>query len=90
MKQPVLSVILITCNAAQDLVRCLESVKWADEIIIFDSGSTDETLTIARRYTPYIFSTDWPGFGLQKNRARQQAQGRWICRSMQTKCLVPD
>jgi glycosyltransferase involved in cell wall biosynthesis len=78
MKQPVLSVILITYNAAQDLVRCLESVKWADEIIIFDSGSTDETLTLARRYTPHIFSTDWPGFGLQKNRVRQHARGRWI------------
>lgn len=90
MKQPVLSVILITCNAAQDLARCLESVNWVDEIIIFDSGSTDETLTIARRYTPHIFSTDWPGFGLQKNRARQQAQGRWILSIDADEVLSPE
>jgi glycosyltransferase involved in cell wall biosynthesis len=75
---PTLSVILITYNAAQDLARCLESVKWADEIIVWDSGSTDETLTIARRYTEQIFSSDWPGFGTQKNRVRQRAQGDWI------------
>jgi glycosyltransferase involved in cell wall biosynthesis len=73
-----LSVILIVKNAAQDIQRCLESVKWADEIIILDSGSQDNTLETCRKYTQNIFSTDWPGFGIQKNRALDKAQGKWV------------
>ena len=70
-----LSVIVIVKDAAQDIQRCLESVKWANEIIILDSGSQDNTLEICRKYTQNIFSTDWPGFGIQKNRALDKAQG---------------
>lgn len=73
-----ISVILITKNEAHDLPDCLASVSWADEIIICDSGSTDATLDIARQYTPHVFSTDWPGFGPQKNRALSKATGDWI------------
>ena len=74
----VLSVIIITKDAAKDIRRCLESVKWADEIIVLDSGSTDNTVEICSKYTRYIFSTDWPGFGIQKNRALAKARGQWI------------
>ncbi len=65
-----LSVILITKNEAERLPRCLESVRGlADEIVVLDSGSTDATLEIARRYTDKVYvSPDWPGFGPQKNR----------------------
>lgn len=73
-----LSVILIVKDAARDIQRCLESVKWADEIIILDSGSQDNTLEICREYTQNIFSTDWPGFGIQKNRALDKATGKWV------------
>jgi len=73
-----LSVIVIVKDAAKDIQRCLESVKWADEIIILDSGSQDNTLEICRQYTQNIFSTDWPGFGIQKNRALDKAQGQWV------------
>lgn len=73
-----LSVIVIVKDAAQDIQRCLESIKWADEIIILDSGSQDNTLEICRHYTQNIFSTDWPGFGKQKNRALDKAQGKWV------------
>lgn len=73
-----LSVILIVKDAARDIQRCLESVKWADEIIILDSGSQDNTLEICREYTQNIFSTDWPGFGIQKNRALDRAKGKWV------------
>lgn len=73
-----ISVILITKNEAHDLPDCLASVSWADEIIVCDSGSTDATLEIARRYTPNVFSTDWPGFGPQKNRALSKATGEWV------------
>lgn len=74
----VLSVIIIVKDAAKDIRHCLESVKWADEIIILDSGSRDNTLEICRQYTDKIFSTDWPGFGPQKNRALDKAQGKWV------------
>ena len=73
-----LSIIVIVKDAAKDIQRCLESVKWADEIIILDSGSQDNTLEICRQYTQNIFSTDWPGFGIQKNRALDKAQGQWV------------
>ena len=73
-----LSVIIITHNEAHDIRRCLESVRFADEIIIFDSGSTDGTTDICREYTKKVFETDWPGFGRQKNRALQEATSEWI------------
>ena len=65
-----LSVTIITLNEADRIERCLESVKdLADEIIVLDSGSTDGTLDIVRRYTDKVFETDWPGYGPQKQRA---------------------
>ena len=73
-----LSVILITKNEEHDLSDCLKSVSWADEIIICDSGSTDKTLEIAKQFTDQVYSTDWPGFGPQKNRALDKASGDWV------------
>ncbi len=73
-----LSVIVITKNEEQHIQRCLESVSWADEIIVLDSGSQDNTLALARAYTDKVFSTDWPGFGIQKQRALEKASGDWV------------
>ena len=73
-----LSVIIITKNEAHNLERCLQSVQWADEIIIADSGSTDETLAIASRYTSNIDSFDWQGYGIQKQHALSRAKGDWV------------
>jgi len=73
-----LSVIIITKNEAHDIRACLESVKWADEIIILDSGSTDNTVAICLEYTDKVFVTDWPGYGPQKNRALSYAIGDWV------------
>jgi glycosyltransferase involved in cell wall biosynthesis len=78
MTRPTLSVILITKNEAELVEACLESVKWADEIIVVDSGSTDATVDICRRYTNKVVVTDWPGFGPQKNRALAIATGAWV------------
>ncbi len=76
---PTLSVIVITKNEAANIGRCLRSVAdWADEIIVLDSGSTDDTLNICHRYTHYVYSTDWPGYGPQKQRALAAAHGDWI------------
>ncbi len=72
------SVIIITKNEAFHIARCLDSVSWADEIIVLDSGSEDNTVEICRRYTDKVFVTDWPGFGVQKQRALDHAQGDWV------------
>jgi glycosyltransferase involved in cell wall biosynthesis len=73
-----LSVIVITKNEAQHISRCLASVAWADEIIVLDSGSDDNTVELCKAYTDKVFSTDWPGFGVQKQRALDKAMGDWI------------
>ncbi len=73
-----LSVIIITRNAAETLPACLASVTWADEIIVLDSGSTDNTLDICRAYQVQIHATDWRGFGVQKNRALALATSDWV------------
>jgi len=74
-----LSVIIITYNEADMIRQCLESVAWADEIIVVDSNSTDNTVKICREFTKKITITkDWPGFGAQKNRALDRATGDWV------------
>jgi glycosyltransferase involved in cell wall biosynthesis len=73
-----LSVIVITKNEAQHIARCLQSIAWADEIIVLDSGSDDDTVNICKRFTEQVFVTDWPGFGPQKQRALDKAQHDWV------------
>ncbi|MCF1427832.1 MAG: glycosyltransferase family 2 protein [Shewanella sp.] len=74
-----LSVILITKNEADRVEPCLQSVSdIADEIIVLDSGSTDGTLDICKKYTELVYETDWPGFGKQKQRALDKANCDWV------------
>ena len=73
-----LSVIVITKNEAHAIGKCLESVSWADEIIVVDSGSTDGTVKIGESFGAKVHVTDWPGFGPQKNRALDLATGEWV------------
>lgn len=74
-----LSVIIITKNEATDLPRALASVAFADELILLDSGSVDGTQDIARSHGALVFETsDWPGFGPQKNRALTKATHEWV------------
>lgn len=74
-----ISVIIITKNAGATIRRCLESVAWADEVVVIDSGSSDDTLDICRELGAGVSVTDdWPGFGPQKNRALDAASGDWL------------
>jgi glycosyltransferase involved in cell wall biosynthesis len=56
----------------------LKSVAWADEIIVLDSGSNDDTVAICKQFTKHVIVTDWPGFGPQKQRALAQANHDWV------------
>ncbi|MEK9656750.1 MAG: glycosyltransferase family 2 protein [bacterium] len=73
-----LSVCVIAFNEEHNMKGCLESVKWADEIIVLDSGSTDKTCEIARQYTELVEVVDWPGYGVQKQRSVDRATCDWV------------
>ncbi len=74
-----LSVTIITRNEQAAIRRCLDSVAWADEIIVLDFASNDGTAAIARElHARVVATTDWPGFGAQKNRALDLATGDWV------------
>lgn len=73
------SAIVITKNSEPTIRRCIESLRWADEIVVIDSGSADRTLEICRELGAKVHQTsDWPGHGPQKNRALDRALGEWI------------
>lgn len=75
-----LSVAIITKNEATNLPRLFQSLEGLQpaEIIVIDSGSTDNTVAIATSYGARVIETDWPGFGEQKNRALQACEQPWI------------
>lgn len=74
-----LSAVVITLNSAATLKRCLESLSFADEVIVLDGGSSDQTQLIARACGAKLFeNSDWQGFGVQKNRALDLASHEWI------------
>jgi glycosyltransferase involved in cell wall biosynthesis len=72
------SVIIISLNQEDNIVPCLETVQWADDLVIVDSGSQDRTLELARGFTERIFTINWPGFGAAKNYALDQVRGDWV------------
>ncbi|MDX2196225.1 MAG: glycosyltransferase family 2 protein [Cytophagales bacterium] len=74
-----ISVIIITLNEEKNIAKCLESISWADEIILVDTGSTDETLQIAQKYHKIkIFNIEWMGFAGSKKYALSQTSNDWI------------
>ena len=77
---PTISVAMIVKNEAQDLANCLDTVKdWVDEIIILDSGSTDNTKEIALSYgVKFYENTEWPGFGKQRQLAQQYVTSDYV------------
>ncbi|MGH8700751.1 MAG: glycosyltransferase family 2 protein [Burkholderiales bacterium] len=74
-----LSAIIIAKDAEATIRRCVESVAWADEIVVVESGSVDRTADICRELGAKVLQTpDWPGYGPQKNRALDLAAGSWV------------
>lgn len=74
-----LSAIVITRNESANISDCLLSLDFADEVVVLDNASTDDTAVVARKLGANVTETkDWPGFGIQKNRALALATGDWI------------
>jgi glycosyltransferase involved in cell wall biosynthesis len=73
-----LSICIICFNEEQNIRRCLESSSWANEIVVIDAMSQDNTVQIARQYTDKVFQKSWTGYVDQKTFALSKAQGNWI------------
>jgi glycosyltransferase involved in cell wall biosynthesis len=73
-----ISVTIITLNEEKNIARAIQSVRWADDIVVVDSGSTDQTIQIAQKLGARTFHQEWRGYGQQKNYAQDQAQYDWV------------
>ncbi len=76
--RPRLSVLMITRNEERMLGTVLESVRWADEIVIIDSGSSDRTEEIARGYTEHFHRSTYEGHGRQRQKSLDASRGEWL------------
>lgn len=72
------SVIVITLDEAENIRECLQSVEWADEIVVVDAESTDGTVAMAREFTDKVLVREWQGFSAAKNFALQSCTCEWI------------
>ncbi len=73
-----LSVVIIAKNEQDKIETCLQSVKWADEIIVFDNSSTDKTIEIAKKYTDNVYSEKFEDFSELRNKALAKTKGEWV------------
>ena len=73
-----ISVTIITKNEEKNIRRCLNSIQWADEIVIVDTFSSDRTVEICREFTDKVFQESWLGYGPQKNLCASKATNRWV------------
>jgi glycosyltransferase involved in cell wall biosynthesis len=85
-----LSVVIITKNEERIIARCLESVKWAGEIVVVDSGSSDDTLNIAKRHGARIYKKKWEGYAKQKNFGISKAKYPWVLSLDADEIITPE
>lgn len=78
MTPPRISAAILTFNEQRNIRRCLESLTWADEVVVLDSGSTDGTVEIARALAHRVLSRPWPGFQKQRAAAVAECSGDWV------------
>lgn len=84
------SLVIITKNEAPRIRLCLESARWADEIVVVDSGSTDGTVEICREFTDKVIERGFDTFEAQKNFAVEQTTGEWILSLDADEVLSPE
>jgi glycosyltransferase involved in cell wall biosynthesis len=75
---PAVSVTIITLNESAHIGAAIDSAAWADEVLVIDCGSSDDTVAIARGRGARTFSREWPGYIEQKNHAASRAANDWI------------
>ncbi|MGB8013431.1 MAG: glycosyltransferase family 2 protein [Terriglobales bacterium] len=85
-----LSVAILTFNEAANIGRTLESVAWADEIVVVDSGSSDDTLAIVQRFNARIYVEPWKGYGGQMNSAIDKCTSPWVFSLDADEVLTPE
>jgi len=90
MEKISLSVALITKNEEENIFRCLQSVAFARQVVVVDSGSTDRTLEIAAGFGCEIHKEEWRGFGRQKQSAIDKCRERWILLLDADECVPPE
>lgn len=90
MAQTPISVTIITLNEEANLPRTLSSLKWADEVVVVDSGSTDRTVEIAKQFGARTLHNSWPGYGQQKNFAQRQTTHDWILNVDADEVVTPE
>ncbi|MDO6693010.1 glycosyltransferase family 2 protein [Aliiglaciecola sp. 3_MG-2023] len=74
-----ISCFMIVCNEADRIEASLAPLAgWVDQLVVLDSGSTDGTVELAKKYTDSVYQTDWPGFGAQRNRALTYCEHDWV------------
>lgn len=73
-----LSVVIVAKNEAHNITECVQSARFADEVLVLDSGSTDDTARLAAAAGARVVSTDWPGYGPQVARGIGLARGAWV------------
>lgn len=76
--KPGITATIIALNEEEDLPRCLDSLSFANEIILIDSGSSDRTVEIAKAKGVRVITEPWHGYGAQKNFAMQHAKHEWV------------
>jgi glycosyltransferase involved in cell wall biosynthesis len=62
-----ISIVILTRNEENDLPRCLDSLRWCDDVHVVDSGSSDQTISIARKYGAHVYENPFKSFGVQRN-----------------------
>ena len=78
MPRPPITVTIITLNEENNIGRVIQSVPWAEEVLVVDSGSVDRTREIATQLGARVIENRWPGYGQQKNFAASRAEHDWI------------
>lgn len=89
-KSQTISATVIALNEERDLPRCLESLRFADEIIVVDSGSTDRTVEVARGFGAQVVQEPWRGYGAQKNFAMSRARSPWVLNVDADEVITPE
>ena len=85
-----ISVMLNTFNGGEKLRRCLDAVRWADEIVVVDSGSSDGSAELAKKYTGKFYHNPWPGYLAQREYGMARCSGEWILVLDQDEYVTPE